>query len=137
MKLKNDKDKKTIAVDFDGVIHKYSDGWRTGTIYDEPISGVKASIITLAKKYNIVIFSRRTTEQGSRRIAIWLNKHNIPYSEITGEKPRAKWYIDDQAIHFDNWKQTLKELNRLDKEYEKNKKNKEGFPGNSKNKKTA
>ena len=28
---------KTIAVDFDGVIHKYSKGWQGGEIYDEPV----------------------------------------------------------------------------------------------------
>jgi len=28
-----------IAVDFDGVIHKYSKGWHNGQIYDGPVPG--------------------------------------------------------------------------------------------------
>lgn len=33
--------KKTICVDFDGVIHKYSKGWQGDVIYDEPVEGAK------------------------------------------------------------------------------------------------
>ena len=30
-----------LAIDFDGVIHKNSKGFFDGTVYDEPINGVK------------------------------------------------------------------------------------------------
>ncbi len=127
MKVKLDSQKKNIAIDFDGVIHKYSRGWQDGLIYDKPIAGSKKAVIALARKYNIVIFSRRANEQGTRAIARWLVKNKIPYSEITGEKPRAKWYIDDQAVHFTNWREAIMEINRLDAEYAK-RRLKEGFP---------
>jgi len=135
MKIKLDPQKKNIAIDFDGVIHKYSRGWQDGLIYDKPITGSRRNIETLAKKYNIIIFSRRAAEQSIKPIATWLKKNKIPYSEITGEKPRAKWYIDDQAIHFTNWPGVMVELKKLDAEYAI-KKRKEGFPSGNKKPRT-
>ena len=38
------EEKNTIAIDFDGVIHKNSKGFHDGTIYDEPIEGVKKGL---------------------------------------------------------------------------------------------
>ena len=43
--------RKTIAFDFDGVIHKYSKGWQDGSIYDEPVVGIKEVINELHKTY--------------------------------------------------------------------------------------
>lgn len=31
--------KKSIAIDFDGVIHDYNNGWQNGKIYGKPIEG--------------------------------------------------------------------------------------------------
>ena len=41
---------KTIAIDFDGVIHKYSKGWHDGTIYDKANEGAFEFIRELMKK---------------------------------------------------------------------------------------
>jgi hypothetical protein len=43
----------------------------------------------------------------------WLIKHNLNQfiSEITCEKPRACYYIDDKAIEFKSWKTTLNKIN--------------------------
>lgn len=55
---------KTIAIDFDGVIHKYSAGWKDGTIYDDEIPGVFESIKALCDSgYSIVILSTREPKQ--------------------------------------------------------------------------
>ena len=37
----SNEDNNTIAVDFDGVIHNNSKGFHDGTVYGEPIDGVK------------------------------------------------------------------------------------------------
>lgn len=55
---------KTIAIDFDGVIHKYSKGWQDGTIYDEPVDNVFETIQDLmGKGYSVFIFSTRSPKQ--------------------------------------------------------------------------
>ena len=52
-----EEDKNTIAVDFDGVIHKNSKGFSDGTVYDEPVEGVKEGLEYLSKSYKLVIYS--------------------------------------------------------------------------------
>ena len=51
---------KRIMIDFDGTIHKYSEGWKDGTIYDPPFPGVKEVINQFKKDgFEIVIFTSR------------------------------------------------------------------------------
>ena len=106
-----------LAIDFDGVIHKNSKGFFDGTVYDEPIDGVKDALEQLSKKYKIVIFTCKVKpdrplingKTGKELIDAWLSKHILLHyiSEITCEKPRASYYIDDKAIHFTNWDNCL------------------------------
>ena len=44
-----------IAVDFDGVIHRYSKGWHDGTIYDEPVEGAREALEGLVDKGHMII----------------------------------------------------------------------------------
>lgn len=63
---------KSIAIDFDGVIHRYSKGWQDGSIYDEPINGCFEAIKELMDKgYAVFIFSTRNSYQ----IKKWLTYH--------------------------------------------------------------
>lgn len=131
--------KKTIAIDFDGVIHKYSRGWADGSIYDEPFEGVFEAIRELMKEHTVFIFSTRSPLQ----IKLWLNNHLywhdfpdgdlmlsygytcaiIPFWKkfwnkpnilgITKRKLPATIYIDDRAFLFSgDWKMTMKLLSR-------------------------
>lgn len=60
---------KSIAIDFDGVIHKYSKGWQDGSCYDEPIKGVFEAIATLMNSgYSVFVFSTRKPKQIKRWI---------------------------------------------------------------------
>ena len=120
-KLQEAENKKQLAIDFDGVIHKNSKGFHDGTIYDEPIEGSIEAIKTLAQQYDIVIFTAKAKSDrpllngktGKELVAEWLDKHGLSayIKDITSEKPRAIAYIDDKAIHFTSWKQTLGILN--------------------------
>jgi len=113
--------KKTIAIDFDGVVHKYSKGWLNGQIYDEPVEGSLEAIITLLEKDYKVSVS--TTREDTIAVKNWIVKkaneckelQNKPYRfwfdrdefEVTNKKPPAIAYIDDRGIRFTNWKDML------------------------------
>lgn len=104
--------KQTIAIDFDGVIHKYSNGWQDGSCYDCAIEGaIDALRKLLDRGYKIVIFSTRAdTEERISEMRHWLKKYGLSRNyeyEITNKKPIAIAYIDDRGIRFTNWKDML------------------------------
>jgi ribonucleotide monophosphatase NagD (HAD superfamily) len=100
--------KQTIAIDFDGVLHKYSKGYFDGSIYDEPVEGSLEAIFELSKTYKIVVFTAR---EEFKPVSVWLIKHGFkPFiSDLTNIKPKAVIYIDDRALHFTDWKSALEE----------------------------
>lgn len=111
--------KAPIAIDFDGVIHAYSKGFDDGTIYDGPTDGASRAIAELKKKYYIYIYSQRSgTPEGIKAVKDYLLKYDIPFDEISATKPPAKFFIDDKAIRFRNWKQTIKDVADFEKELE-------------------
>lgn len=94
--------KKTIVFDFDGVIHRYSEGWKDGSIYDIPTPGIKAVIDKLRKDYKVVVVSTRCrTEEGRIAVRNWLFKNFIQVDDILDIKPPAIIYIDDRGLKFD------------------------------------
>lgn len=105
--------KPVLAIDFDGVIHRYNQGWKDGSIYDIPVPGVKESLEKLSKKYTLVIHSARARSKTQiRMIQDWLTKNNLSqYISRIEPKIVAKLYVDDSAISFKNWGQALKEIN--------------------------
>jgi len=54
---------KTLAVDFDGVIHAYSRGWQDGTIYDPPLPGAIEALRSLMERYAVFVHTTREPEQ--------------------------------------------------------------------------
>jgi 5'(3')-deoxyribonucleotidase len=109
--------KKTIAIDFDGVLHDAYQGWGDGTCYGNPLPGSIEAIKELAKKYNIIIFTAKVKpdrplvngKTGMLLVREWFDKYNILeyIIDITSEKPRAELYIDDNGYRFENWCNTL------------------------------
>lgn len=116
---------QTIAIDFDGVIHKYSKGWHDGTAYDEPIDGAIEAIKTLMKVYTVFVFTTRDLKQvqnwfgvhtdiGTEIISddrtFYENKHLVG---LSNRKLAAIAYIDDRGIRFTNWKDALKQVAKI------------------------
>ena len=99
----------TIVFDFDGVIHKYSKGWQDGTIYDEPVPGIRELIEELRKDYKVVIVSSRIKNQKQfQEMFKWLQKYSIKVDDITHEKVPALVYVDDRTILFNGKTSNLK-----------------------------
>lgn len=113
-----------IGIDFDGVIHKNSRGYYDGTIYDEPIEGSYDALKKLSQEHTIIIYSCKAKpdrglingKTGTALIWEWLKKHNMAQfvSKVTAEKPRARYYIDDKAIRFTDWKSAFDKIGEID-----------------------
>lgn len=71
--------KQILTLDFDGVIHSYSSGWKgAAVITDEPVSGAIEFILEAIKKYQVAIHSSRSHQMGGKRaMKKWLKKHLI------------------------------------------------------------
>ena len=113
---------KAIAFDFDGVIHKYSQGWKDGSIYDEYNPEVMDLILVLTKiDIPVFICSARSPKQ----IKKWWDKQGFTLkSEIIKSKYNfwnkvgvigitniilpAQVYVDDRTYQYEN--QTIKEF---------------------------
>jgi 2'-5' RNA ligase len=103
-----------ICIDLDKTIAQDA----TFPAIGDPIEGAKESLAKLQEMgYNVVIYScRADSEEGLELVREWLDKHEIPYDSIfEGEKPFSKYFIDDKAIHFDSWKNVLKQVEKSDK----------------------
>lgn len=112
---------RTIAIDFDGVIHAYSQGWHDGTIYDPPVPGALEAIKALQGQNNAVYIH---TSRSPYQVAEWLHRHGVAaatefhgpfWSDIervlvTDRKLPALAFIDDRAIRFVDWQQALLDL---------------------------
>jgi len=102
----------TMAIDFDGVIHKYSKGFQgLDNAYDTPREGTRDALEEFIRRgYRLIIVSSRPVPV----IEEWLRKYNMEhyFEDVTNIKQPAKYYIDDHALHFDvksddPWKEIL------------------------------
>lgn len=116
---------KTVAVDFDGVIHSYERGWADGTIYGDFKPGAVTSLLCLLDHNAVFIHTARKPGQVARWIerksgyvletttwfAPWRKFWDTPgLLLVTNRKLPAMAYVDDRAVRFLDWNQTMAEL---------------------------
>jgi hypothetical protein len=109
--------KFVLCVDFDGVLHFYTSGWRgADVITDGPVPGAMAWLadVTSNRRFEVCIYSSRSKEPGGiDAMKRWLESaltHDV-CSEIAEEtltrlsfpttKPAASLMIDDRAFLFE------------------------------------
>ncbi len=108
-------EKKTICIDFDGVIHDYSNGWQGEDVFGQMIPNADIGTSVLKQKgWTVIIF---TTRKKTDKLEQWLKEHNIVYDYInenpnqpdyTSGKIIADVYLDDRGICFrGRWDQWL------------------------------
>lgn len=113
--------KKTIAIDFDGVLHGYSKGWQDGKIYDVPKPGAKEAMEKLHKNFWLIIYSTRNYDRvvdgvlepnQRNEMREWLEFHKIPFDQIHTDpgKPICKCFVDDNAVRFESWETALPQI---------------------------
>jgi hypothetical protein len=104
MASKQNGTRRTIAVDFDGVIAEY-DGWKGFGVLGDPRKDVLHALRTLrAEGWKIIINSTR----GEAELTAYLAHHEIHVDEIncnsdyktSGHKPVADIYWDDRAVCY-------------------------------------
>jgi len=107
------EEKKTVCLDFDGVIHSYTSGWLgVSCIPDPPVKGTREAIECLRTDYIVKVYSTRCrVSSGLRAIKEYLAEHFIVVDEVCRYKPPAIIYVDDRGIQFNgNWNETIRAI---------------------------
>ena len=123
--------KPILCLDFDGVIHSYTSGWRGAHfIPDPPVPGAMAFLMAAVDEFDVCIFSSRSHQEGGLAamqawLDYWLDKefgwgkgedavtrangvrNNIKWPT---EKPPALVTIDDRAITIEGEWPSLERL---------------------------
>lgn len=111
--------KKTVCVDFDGVLHSYVSGWKgVAEIPDPPVPGALDWLRELMGRedYEIAIYSSRSEEySGIQAMVQWLRLHGMTFEEVEQitfprKKPPAFLTIDDRCICFRGTFPSLQEM---------------------------
>lgn len=93
----SEKGKKTVCVDFDGVLNTYT-GWQGEHELFMPREGAEKFLDELSRKFDVHIFTTRSRDS----VQTWLQKYDLQkyISTVTSKKEPALAYVDDRAIPF-------------------------------------
>jgi hypothetical protein len=118
--------KPILCVDFDGVIHSYTSGWKGADVVpDPPIAGALRWLWKASEWWDVQIYSSRTGQIGGvsgmkewlrkyamaeffdanqedqRQVLDWVEDHFLAAITFPEQKPAAMLTIDDRAITFE------------------------------------
>lgn len=107
--------KQTVVLDFDGVLHSYTSGWKGATVIpDPPVEGAREFCEELLKEFDVIVVSTRCSQPGGpMAVSEWLNINNFPSNVFVspdGKKPPSIVTIDDRAICFTGVWPTIEDI---------------------------
>jgi hypothetical protein len=113
----NTSTRRTICLDFDGVVHEYKAPWAGATVIPDGVTkGFFEWADAAAEHFDLVIHSARSKEPGGcEAMMAWLYEERRKWREAGGVsvatwpvvfgfpigKPQAVIYIDDRGLRFD------------------------------------
>ncbi len=97
--------KPILLVDFDGVIHSYTSGWKgADVIPDPPVDGAIVFLKEAMEKFDVQIYSSRSKDACALvEMKTWLACNGcyfVKELKFPTQKPPAFLTIDDRAIQF-------------------------------------
>jgi len=104
----------SVAIDFDGVICPLGGNPIKPSLDTPPLPGAKEALEVISQHYSkIILHTCRAREDRPEsaisHIEAWLEKYDLDqyFDEITSDKPRVTFYIDDKGVRHTNWDVTL------------------------------
>jgi hypothetical protein len=97
------KGKPILVLDFDGVLHSYTSGWKgPRNIPDAPVPGAMEFLYRATKEFNVQIYSSRSRYfLGRHFMKIWLRTYLFDYA-INKVRPVKDWsnyaYYDHEDL---------------------------------------
>ena len=99
--------KPILCVDFDGVLHSYTSGWKgAGVVSDPPVDGAIRWLTKAVKVFDVAIYSSRSKDpDGIAAMRGWLSDNGLcscvlNQLDFPTQKPPAFLTIDDRAVCF-------------------------------------
>lgn len=99
---------KTIMVDLDGVL--CTEEMFHDRPLAEPLPGARQALQKLRASGHIVVIYTARSWGECRVTRRWLDEHGFEYDGLHMGKPVADVWIDDRALRFTNWEDTLGQL---------------------------
>lgn len=97
--------KPILCLDFDGVIHSYTSGWKGASVIpDPPVPGALEFIVTALDVFEVHILSSRSHQWGGKRaMKRYLREHLVDLG-YWGE-PVPQWWTDEifKDTHMEPW----------------------------------
>jgi hypothetical protein len=102
-------ERKTLCVDFDGVLHAYTSGWKgVDQVPDGPVPGAIDWLrAMLGEGFDICVYSSRSKDPAGvaammAALRVWgMDMDDIDRLDFPTEKPAAWLTIDDRCFRFE------------------------------------